>query len=160
MLAIVPRAHGLKYPPALEVFAQVVAEFPDLLAAGLQLARALLAQSGQAAVDRGGLALGVLGQHMNRGAETSPAAVDALLLDVGEEGRHLVKVLRLEGVEFMVVALRATQRRTKPDAGKVHNTVGSIFGEILLGLRSSLVRHAVQTVVGACHKLLLGRIRE
>ncbi len=72
---------------------------------------------------------------------------DGDFLDVGEEGGEAIEILLLIGIEFVIVALGATERRPEPDDGGVADAVAAVLGEVLLCLSAALLRHHVQAVV-------------
>jgi hypothetical protein len=75
------------------------------------------------------------------------AVADRAFLDVGEEGREAVEVLRGEGIELVVVALGAAERRAHPDARGVADAVGGGLRLVLPGLRAALFGREVELVV-------------
>ena len=66
-------------------------------------------------------------------------AVEALLRHLMEERVELVKLLRRDGIVFVVVALGATHRGAEPHGGRGAHAVHDVFGEILVGVRAALV---------------------
>ena len=82
---------------------------------------------------------------MHDAAVLSVALEDALLLDVGEEGLHLIKLARQEGVELVVVALAAGHRGAEPGGGGGAHAVGGVDGEVFLGLRAAFGLAAAAT---------------
>ena len=59
---------------------------------------------------------------------------DGYFLDVGEESREAVEVVRQEGIELVIVALAAAHRGAEPGTRGVADAIGGVLGEIFLGL--------------------------
>ena len=87
------------------------------------------------------------------------AAIESALLDVGEKRFQRIKILRQEGVEFVVVAFAATERRPQPGAAHIADALGDVLGEIFLGLHAPLGTHHAQTVVARGNFVFDGRLR-
>ena len=60
----------------------------------------------------------------------------------------------------MVVAFGATERGSEPDGGDGTNTVGSVFGQIFLGLQATFGGNAIEAVEGGGDLLVAGGIGE
>ena len=84
-------------------------------------------------------------------SEMDRALHHALLFDVGEEGSEAVEVARGERVELVVVAFGTAGCESQPNGAGGADTVGVIFRLILLGLRTTLARGAIEPVVGGRH---------
>ena len=86
--------------------------------------------------------------------------INAPLFDVSEEGLEFVKVAGFDGVEFVVVALGATEGAAKESGGDRTNAFGSVFGEVFFGLSTAFAGHHVEAVVAGGDELLGGGVGE
>ena len=156
--AVGPDLVRIERPPGEQVRAQVRSQLVERRRTGGELLPALPAQLGEPAVDAVSLRSGPLVEDPDARSPVGVAGEYPLLLDVGEECRHRIEVPGQEGVELVVVALGASQRRAQPHRRDVAHPVGRVLGEVLLRLGATLVGHAAQAVVAARHQLRLGRI--
>ena len=83
--------------------------------------------------------------------------VNAPLPDVREERLHRIKILRREGIEFVVVAFATSHRRAEPGRGHRAHAVGRVLGQILLGLRAAFASHHIETIEARGDELFLRR---
>src|SRR5258707_928174 len=78
-----------------------------------------------------------------------------LLLHVREECAEAVEVPGEVGIELVVVALRAADRRPQPDGGGIPHAVGEVDGPVLLRLGPALLGRLQEPVVAGRDPLLL-----
>ena len=90
----------------------------------------------------------------------APTDIDILFLNVGEESRHAVEVLRAERVELVVVALGASNGRAHPDRSHCPHPVRVVLRTILLGLGAALGAYLVQTIESRRDLLARRRVRQ
>ena len=84
----------------------------------------------------------------SRGGQAIGANFEMLLfVDVGEEGRHRIEILRRVRIVLVVVALSTPQRGSHPDRRQIPHAIGRVDRQILLGLHAAFVRRLQQAVV-------------
>ena len=88
------------------------------------------------------------------------AGVGAFFVDVGKEGLHRIEVFCGEGIELMVVALRAAHGGSEEGAGSGANAFGVILGDVFLVLNTTFFRDLVDTVEGGGDVVFQGGIFE
>jgi hypothetical protein len=88
------------------------------------------------------------------------AAAEERLFDVGKEGTEGVKVAGGDGIEFVIVTLRAAGRLAHPGIADGADAVGEHALLVVLGLGAALLGAEEQAVEGGADAGLLIRIRQ
>ncbi len=86
------------------------------------------------------------------------AATDDGFIDIGEEGSHRIEVLHRDGIEFVVVALTATDRQPQPCRADSADAIAQVTSFVILGLGSALFGGQQQAIKARGNLLFLCRI--